>query len=267
MSDDTTTQGQFAMSDRPPQQSESAMSAATHQGGSAMPAATHESDPVMSEVRASKRPVQTTAPAPNQQAHQDNQAGPQTRNQQPQGPAYPLINHNKNLENQFSRTYDMMLNHFENGNPEEAEKVAHILLAWGNLPVLYRAYAHSVRNLVTHSNRRLTIRQVLAHGLHDCLFHAQKAVEEAEWGINKYGDDKGAGSRLLAVAKRLLQEVEETEARHAEQGRSEEGEEIFVGNEVEKEADANTDNATGIENPAGAQLEEKHVAQQHAPDD
>jgi hypothetical protein len=279
MSDDPTHQDQPIVSGRPPHQSESALSAATHERDSAMPAAASQGGSAMSElppdhrdsdmsgVRVGKRPVQTAASPPIQQTHQDNHAESRTRDQQPQGPAYPLINHNKNLENQVSRTYDMMLNHFENSNPEEAEKVAHILLAWGNLPVLYRAYAHIVSTSMAHCRRKLTSRQVLAHGLHDCLFHAQKAVEEIKWGMNKYDDEKGAVSRLLAVAMRLLQKVEEAEARRVEQGESEEGEEISVRNEVEEEVGAIIDKPTGIENPAGAQSEERHVAQQHAPDD
>jgi hypothetical protein len=39
------------------------------------------------------------------------------------------------------------------------------------------------------------------------LLHAEKAVEEAEWGLKKYGDDKGVGSGLLATTKRILAEV------------------------------------------------------------
>lgn len=94
-------------------------------------------DATMSEVKAGKQPVQETASASNQHA-QDGGTG-NTR-----GPAYPLINPNANLEAQFERTFHEMINLSESNQPEEAEKVAYILLSWGNCPVLYRAFAHMV---------------------------------------------------------------------------------------------------------------------------
>lgn len=54
---------------------------------------------------------------------------------------------------------------------------------------------------------KLIARQILAHGLEDRLLHAEKAVEIAEWGLKKYGDDKGVGSELLALTQRTLGEV------------------------------------------------------------
>ncbi|KAK6000553.1 hypothetical protein QM012_003799 [Aureobasidium pullulans] len=82
-----------------------------------------------------------------------------------------------------------MIDFWRNGKPEEAESLAHQLLSFGNLPVLYRAYSHIV----------------LAQGLEDCLFHAQKAVDKAQWGLEKYGDDKclTLPSKYLQKPKRL----------------------------------------------------------------
>lgn len=113
-------------------------------------------DTIMSENKAGKQPVQEATSASNQQDQQntshgrhkhDDNATQQHEAQTTRGPAYPLINWDENLEGQFGRTYHMMLDYIEQGDPEEAEQVAHILLSWGNVPVLYRAYAHMVSAL------------------------------------------------------------------------------------------------------------------------
>jgi hypothetical protein len=118
----------------------------------------------MSENKAGKQPVQEATSASNQQDQQDtshdghkhdnkatnqhsDNAADQHQASTNHGPAYPLVNWDENLEGQFGRTYHMMLDHIEQGDPEEAEEVAHILLSWGNVPVLYRAYAHMVSAL------------------------------------------------------------------------------------------------------------------------
>lgn len=62
--------------------------------------------------------------------------------------------------------------------------------------------------------------------------HAEKAVEEAEWGLNKYGDDKGVGSGLLATTKRILAEVK---ARPVEVDDVDEDEEEKEDEEMEKD--------------------------------
>jgi hypothetical protein len=107
----------------------------------------------MSENKPGKQPIQEATSASNQQAQQDTShathehkghASHPHQDHGTRGPAYPLINLNENLEGQFKRTYHEMLDFIEKEEPEEAEKVAHILLSWGNVPVLYRAYAHMV---------------------------------------------------------------------------------------------------------------------------
>jgi succinylglutamate desuccinylase len=104
----------------------------------------------MSENKAGKQPIQEATSASSQQAQQDTShathehKGHASHPHEDRGPAYPLINLNENLEGQFRRTYHEMLDFIEKEEPEEAEKVAHILLSWGNVPVLYRAYAHMV---------------------------------------------------------------------------------------------------------------------------
>lgn len=40
--------------------------------------------------------------------------------------------------------HDEMVDLWRDGQPEEAERLAHTLLSFGNLPVLYRVYAHIV---------------------------------------------------------------------------------------------------------------------------
>jgi len=53
---------------------------------------------------------------------------------------------------------------------------------------------------------------VLAHGLVDCLYHAHKAVEQAERGFQKYGDEKGVGTKLLGIAHDALKHVKDNAA-------------------------------------------------------
>jgi hypothetical protein len=55
------------------------------------------------------------------------------------------------------------------------------------------------------------------------LFHAHKAIEEAKWGLKTDGDEQGAGSRLLAIAKRALEEGQ-TDLAHQASKRGEESE-------------------------------------------
>ncbi|CAD0088192.1 unnamed protein product, partial [Aureobasidium mustum] len=156
----------------------------------------------MSEKKECMQPVDdTTATSSPETQDNINKDAPESINQQARAPAFPLIKPYENLQAQYGQMHDKMIDFVDKGNHEEAEKLAHKLLSFGNLPVLYRAYAH----------------MILAHGLEDCLFHAQKAVEEAEWGLNKYGDDKGAGSKLLAITKRVLAKTEEAEASGAEE--------------------------------------------------
>ena len=49
---------------------------------------------------------------------------------------------------------------------------------------------------------------MLAYGLENGLFHAHKAVEEAEWALQRYGD-VGIGERMLAQAKEALEYVQQ----------------------------------------------------------
>ncbi|TIA66916.1 hypothetical protein D6C83_02185 [Aureobasidium pullulans] len=63
-----------------------------------------------------------------------------------------------------------------------------------NVPVLYRVYAH----------------MVLAHGPSNRLYHAEKAVEHAEWDVRNFGDRCG-GLELIALAKRTLEDLLESE--------------------------------------------------------
>ncbi|THW11998.1 hypothetical protein D6D24_06861 [Aureobasidium pullulans] len=104
---------------------------------------------------------------------------------------FPGINLNHNIEKGYKQNFDDMIDMFGKGQALEAENVAHMLLTRGDLPVLYRTHAHVI----------------LAYGPVDCLFHARKAVEEAERGMNKFGDDEGVGTELLAVANRGLADV------------------------------------------------------------
>ncbi|THX93217.1 hypothetical protein D6D03_10159 [Aureobasidium pullulans] len=104
---------------------------------------------------------------------------------------FPGINLNHNIEKGYKQNFDDMIDMFGKGQALEAENVAHMLLTRGDLPVLYRTHAHVI----------------LAYGPVDCLFHARKAVEEAERGMNKFGDDEGVGTELLAVANRALTDV------------------------------------------------------------
>ena len=97
-------------------------------------AASAKQNPSMSEKRAGKKPLRDPAPE-HQHQHQHQHA---------RGPAFPLINPNENLEKQFSKTSEMMMEFFRQEDAEEAEKLARILLSWGATPVMYRAYAHMV---------------------------------------------------------------------------------------------------------------------------
>ncbi|KAH0365401.1 hypothetical protein KCU65_g6115, partial [Aureobasidium melanogenum] len=112
-------------------------------------------------------------------------------------PMYPGINHNanENLENAFKNNFADMMDKFDRGDSEAAEAIATELLLWESLPCLFRTYAHIV----------------LAYGPRDNLLHASRAVEEAQWGLERYGDQQ-IGEELLSVAKQTFQEV--TKARN-----------------------------------------------------
>lgn len=62
-------------------------------------------------------------------------------------PAFPGLNLHENLENQFKDNFKNMIDLFEKGHSEAAEREANTLLQWGNLPVLYRVYSHIVSYL------------------------------------------------------------------------------------------------------------------------
>jgi hypothetical protein len=49
---------------------------------------------------------------------------------------------------------------------------------------------------------------VLAYGPVDGLYHAHKAVQDAQWGVRNFGD-QSTGEKLLAVAEQTLKEVME----------------------------------------------------------
>ena len=92
------------------------------------------------EINAGKQPVQEAASASSQQVRDEGQG--KTR-----GPAHPLINPNANLEAYSKRTFHEMIDLSERDEREESEKVAYILLSYGNCPVLYRSFAHMVSAL------------------------------------------------------------------------------------------------------------------------
>jgi hypothetical protein len=54
------------------------------------------------------------------------------------------VNHQKRLDNAFKLTFESMIENFEKGHDKAAEALATELLLWGNLPILYRTYAHIV---------------------------------------------------------------------------------------------------------------------------
>ncbi|KAH0289955.1 hypothetical protein M436DRAFT_79628 [Aureobasidium namibiae CBS 147.97] len=108
------------------------------------------------------------------------------------GPAYPLINPNANLEAQFKRTYHEMLDLTDQSRRKPR-----------------RSPTSSCRTVTCQFSTALSPTWlVLAQGHEDCLLHAEKAVEIAEWGLNEYGNDKGVGSELLAFTQRILGEVQ-----------------------------------------------------------
>jgi hypothetical protein len=86
------------------------------------------------------------------------------------------------------------------------------------------------------------------------LIHAKKAVEEAEWGLNKYGDDGGAGSKLLAITKQVLAETEEAEAHRVGDDDEE---------EMEVEGEQQAQGQQEVQGPPGEQSQEKHTVGQH----
>ncbi|CAD0087501.1 unnamed protein product [Aureobasidium mustum] len=125
---------------------------------------------------------------------------------------YEGINLNENLEGAFNRVYLYMLEMWEQGKAAAAEEEATRLLGWGKVPVLYRAYAHIVSpSIVPLVSPMLTLRQVLAYGPMDNLWHACEAVKEAEWGVRNFGD-QAVGLKLLAMANATLSDVRNSAA-------------------------------------------------------
>jgi len=57
----------------------------------------------------------------------------------------------------------------------------------------------------------VTLLQVLAYGPMDNLWHACKAVEEAEWGVRNFGD-QDVGLKLLSMANSTLADVRKSAA-------------------------------------------------------
>lgn len=51
---------------------------------------------------------------------------------------------------------------------------------------------------------------MLAYGPFNGLDHARKAVQDAQWGLDNFGD-KGVGGKLLAVAEQTLKDVLEND--------------------------------------------------------
>jgi hypothetical protein len=66
-------------------------------------------------------------------------------------PAFPGINLNENIERSFKNLFLDMLDHFEKAQSEAAGALAHDLISWGRLPVLYRVYSHVVSTLISIS--------------------------------------------------------------------------------------------------------------------
>ncbi|THV67469.1 hypothetical protein D6C81_07839 [Aureobasidium pullulans] len=68
-------------------------------------------------------------------------------------------------------------------------------------------------SLELYPDSKITVafdRTVLAHGPSNRLYHAEKAVEHAEWDVRNFGDQYG-GLKLLALAKRTLEDLLEGE--------------------------------------------------------
>lgn len=62
-------------------------------------------------------------------------------------PAFPGINLNENMELAFKNVFNDMIDHFEKAQSEAAEALAHQLISWARLPILYRVYSHVVSTL------------------------------------------------------------------------------------------------------------------------
>jgi hypothetical protein len=58
--------------------------------------------------------------------------------------AFPGTKLNENMERSSKKTFNDMLDHFEKAESDAAEALAHELISWGRLPVLYRVYSHIV---------------------------------------------------------------------------------------------------------------------------
>ncbi|THZ79207.1 hypothetical protein D6C85_00581 [Aureobasidium pullulans] len=123
-------------------------------------------------------------------------------------PAFPGINLNENMELAFKNVFNDMIDHFEKAQSEAAEALAHQLISWARLPILYRVYSHVI----------------LAHGPVDRLYHACKAIEQAQRGIQRHGDENGVGTQLLDIAQRTLKEVNDDAAAAKNEG-NDQGEE------------------------------------------
>ncbi|KAG9525411.1 hypothetical protein KCU93_g5798, partial [Aureobasidium melanogenum] len=109
-------------------------------------------------------------------------------------PVAPVVNSSKSSNkpnHELKQAFNSMIDHFENAEHDAAEALAYGLIQEERLPVRYRVFAHIV----------------LAYGPNDRLYHACKAVEEAQWGIKDRGSEQGVGTELLEVAERSLQDV------------------------------------------------------------
>lgn len=69
---------------------------------------------------------------------------------------------------------------------------------------------------------------MLAYGAKDGLFYAHKAVEEAEWALQRYGD-LGIGEKVLARAKETLEAIQKVGGEVISMGSGEEDAEDEVG--------------------------------------
>jgi hypothetical protein len=133
------------------------------------------------------------------------------------------FSHTDSLVDPIRLSFTRMHKHFDNGNAEEAQAAARELLLEKSLPVLYRAYAHIVSDKTCHhhsSARQLMTSQILSYGTNNRLFHACKAIEEAQWGLAHKRDGDGMGLKLLNLANDALADARADAAADAAAGAS-----------------------------------------------
>ncbi|KAK6001281.1 hypothetical protein QM012_002612 [Aureobasidium pullulans] len=114
----------------------------------------------------------------------------------PQITPIPTTSHDDHIGGLLSdpgKTYTLMLEHFSKGNTKEAEKLAQELVLRGPYP------------------ERVHARLFLAQVTHDAMMHVRKAVEEAASGIAKYGEKDDEKFKLLALAQRILAQLQAEE--------------------------------------------------------